>query len=55
MEPGFPGGSVVKELPANAGDSGLIPGLGQFPGEGNTPHSTTLSWEIPRTEKPGGL
>ena len=22
----FPGGSVVKNLPANAGDSGLIPG-----------------------------
>ena len=26
----FPGGSVVKKLPANAGDIGLIPGLGQF-------------------------
>ena len=24
---GFPGGSVVKNLPANTGDSGLIPGL----------------------------
>ena len=32
---GFPGGSVVKNLPANAGDLGLIPGLGRFPGEGN--------------------
>ena len=35
---GFPGGSVVKNLPANAGntgDAGLIPGLGRFPGEGN--------------------
>ena len=34
---GFPGGSVVKNPPANAGateDSGLIPGLGRFPGEG---------------------
>ena len=32
---GFPGGSVVKNLPANAGDLGLIPGLGRSPGEGN--------------------
>ena len=24
---GFPGGSVVKNLPANAGKTGLIPGL----------------------------
>ena len=34
---GFPGGSVVKNPLANAGateDSGLIPGLGRFPGEG---------------------
>ena len=26
---GFPGGSVVKNPPANAGDMGLIPGLGR--------------------------
>ena len=32
---GFPGGSVVKNLPANAGDTGLIPGSGIFLGEGN--------------------
>ena len=32
---GFPGSSVVKNLPANAGDVGLIPGLGKSPGEGN--------------------
>ena len=32
---GFPGVSVVKNLLANAGDVGLIPGLGRFPGEGN--------------------
>ena len=34
---GFPGGTVVKNLPANAGDerdTGLIPGLGRSPGEG---------------------
>ena len=32
---GFPGGSVVKNLPANAGDLGLILGLERSPGEGN--------------------
>ena len=26
---GFPGGSVVKNLPASAGDMGSIPGLGR--------------------------
>ena len=26
---GFPGGSVVKNLPANAGDTGLIPDPGR--------------------------
>ena len=34
----IPGGSVVKNLPANVGDTGdasLIPGLGRSPGEGN--------------------
>ena len=31
----FPGGSVVKNPPANARDMGSIPGLGRFPGEGN--------------------
>ena len=32
---GLPGGLVVKNLPANAGDTGLIPGSGRSPGEGN--------------------
>ena len=32
---GFPGGSVVKNPPASAGDAGSIPGLGRSPGEGN--------------------
>ena len=26
---GFPGGAVVKNLPANAGDTGSSPGLGR--------------------------
>ena len=32
---GFPGGSVVMNPPANAGDLGSIPGSGRSPGEGN--------------------
>ena len=32
---GFPGGSMVKNPPANAGDAGSIPGSGRAPGEGN--------------------
>ena len=32
---GFPGGSVVKNLPADAGDVGSIPELGISPGGGN--------------------
>jgi len=31
----FPGGSVVKNSPANAGDLDSILGLGRSPGEGN--------------------
>ena len=31
---GFPGGSDNKESASNAGDLGLIPGLGRSPGEG---------------------
>ena len=32
---GFPGGSVVKNPPANAGDMSSILGLGRSPGVGN--------------------
>ena len=32
---GFPGGAVVKNLPANVGDECLIPGSGRFPRGGN--------------------
>jgi len=37
-ELGFPSGSIVKNLPTNAGDTrdaGLIPRSGRPPGEGN--------------------
>ena len=32
---GFPGSSAGKESAYSAGDLGLIPGSGRFPGEGN--------------------
>ena len=32
---GFPGGSVVKNLSANARNTSSVPGLGSSPGEGN--------------------
>ena len=51
---GFPGGSVVKNPPANAGDTGLIPGLGRSEKEVAT-HSSVLAWRIPWTEEPFGL
>ena len=50
---GFPDGSVVKNLPANAGDVGLTPESERSPGEGN---GNPLQYsEIPWTEKPGRL
>ena len=56
MKPGFPGGVVVKNLPANAGDArdtGSVPGLGRSPGEGNG--NPLQVWKIPWTEEPGRL
>ena len=52
---GFPGGSIVKNLPENAGDMGLIPGSGRTPEKEMAIHSTILAWEIPWTEEPGVL
>ena len=40
---GFPGGSVVKNLSANAGDMGLTLGSGRSPGEENGTHSSVLA------------
>ena len=55
QELGFPHGSMVKNLPANAGDTGLIPGRGRSTGEGKATHSSILAWEIPWTEESGRL
>ena len=52
---GFPGGSVVKNLPANAGDVGSIPGSERSPGEGNGNPLQCSGLENPRDGEPGGL
>ena len=46
---------MVKNPPANAGDTSSIPRSGRSPGEGNASHSSILAWEIPWTEEPDGL
>ena len=55
---GFPGGSVVKNPPANAGDMRTrVQSLGwEDPQEKEMIiHSNILAWEIPWTKLPGGL
>ena len=55
---GFPGGSVVKNTPADAGNT-----RPPFPSMGRedplqqemAAHSSVLAWRIPWTEEPGGL
>ena len=50
---------MVKNLPANAADVGLIPGsgrsLGSFLEKEMAAHSSIVTWEIPWKEEPGGL
>ena len=52
---GFPGSSVVKNLPANAGDSGSILGSGRSLEEEMATHSSIPAWEISWTQEPGRL
>ena len=53
---GFGAGSVVKNLPANAGDLGSVPALGRHPGEGNSnptaTHCSILVWRSPWNSNP---
>ena len=51
---GFPGGSVAKNLPANAEDTGSIPKSKDPLEKQMATHSSIFAWEIPRTEEPGG-
>ena len=59
MVAGFPGGSVVKNPPANPGDMQvtLVWSLGRedFLEKEMATHSSILVWRIPWTEEPGGL
>ena len=52
---GFPGGSVVKNLPANAGDAGLILGQEDPLEKKMVSHSSMPARETPCTEEPDGL
>jgi hypothetical protein len=52
---GFPGDSVVRIPPANAGAMGLILGSGRFPGERNGDPLRYFAWEIPSTEESSEL
>jgi len=51
----LPGDSMVKNLPANAGDAGLITGSGRSYGEGNSNPFQYSCLGNPWTEEPGGL
>ena len=46
---------VVKNLPANEGDSGLIPDQEDSLQQEMAICSSILAWSIPWTEEPGGL
>ena len=45
---------MVKNLPANAGVVGSIPGLGRSPGGRKATHYSVLAWEILWTEESHG-
>ena len=53
--PGFPGGSVVKNPPVNAGDAGSIPESERSPGEGNSDLLQYSCLGNPSGEELGGL
>ena len=46
---------MVKNPPANAGDSGLILSQEDPLEKEMATHSSILAWQIPWTEEPGGL
>jgi len=52
---GFPGGSVVKNPPANAGDVALTQGCEDPLENEMATHSSILAWEIPWTKELGRL
>ena len=52
---GFPGGSVVKNPPANAGDGGSNPRSGDPLEEEMATGFSILAWKMPWTEEAGEL
>ena len=52
---GSPGGSVVENLLANAGDLGLILGQEDSLKKEMTAYYSILAWEIPGTQEAGRL
>ena len=55
MQMGVPSGSVVKNPPANSGDTSSVPGQEDPLEEEMATHSNILAWGSPWTEEPGGL
>ena len=53
---GFPGNTMLKNPPANAGDTSSIPGSARSSKEGNSNPQPVFSPEdFHKTEEPGGL
>ena len=52
---GLPGGSLVKNPPANAGDTSSIPDQEDSLEEDTATHSSLLAWQTPWTGEPDGL
>ena len=52
---GFPGHSVVENLPASEGDVGQSLGQEDSLEKEMATHSSILAWEISQTEEPGRL
>ena len=55
IQSGFPGGSMIYNLPINAGEMGSIPGLGKSPEKEMAILFSILAWKNPWTVEPGRL
>ena len=54
---GFPGGSIIKNSPANVGDTEDAESIRviTIPWRRRATHFSVLAWKSPWTEEPGGL
>ena len=55
MDEGLPLWLSSKNMPVNAGNTGLIPGSEHSLEKKMATHSGTLAWRIPWTEEPGRI